>query len=183
MHSRKIASIAVVVALVLLLFTAALAQAPSGPPKPGPEHEKLAYFAGKWTFEGESKPSPYGPAGKFTFEQKCDWFEGKLALVCHSEGNFVGTNVKGLSVMGWDPSEKTYTYYETNTMGESVFARGTVQGDTWTWNNVSKINGKPVRSRYTFKQTSADSGTYTFAMGDTNSHLKVIMEGKQTRMK
>jgi len=56
--------------------------------------------------------------------------------------------------MGWDPAEKTYTYFATNTMGEIVFSRGTVQGDTWTWNNESKMNGKPVRARFTLKQVS-----------------------------
>lgn len=61
-------------------------QAPSGPPKPEPELQKLAYFAGKWASEGEMKPSSFGPGGKFTFIQTCEWFAGGFALVCHSEG-------------------------------------------------------------------------------------------------
>lgn len=183
MNIRKAASFAVCMALVCMFAGAALAQAPAGPPKPGPEHEKLAYFAGKWASEGDSKPSPYGPAGKFTFTQTCKWYEGKFALVCDSDGKMMDLSVKGHSVMSWDPSEKTYTYFETNTMGEVVFARGTVSGDTWTWTNESKVNGKPVRGRYIFKQASADSGTYTFEMGGPNEPMKVIMEGKQTRVK
>jgi len=46
--------------------------------------------------------------------------------------------VKGLSIMGFNPAEKTYTYFETNTLGENIFSRGTVEGDTWTWTNESK---------------------------------------------
>jgi hypothetical protein len=183
MNTRKAATFAVSIAVVWMIAGAALAQAPSGPPKPGPEHEKLAYLAGKWASEGDSVASPYGPAGKFTFTQDCKWFEGKFALVCDSDGNMMGMAVKSLSVISWDPSEKTYTYFETNTMGEVVFARGTVQGDTWTWNNESKVNGKPVRGRYILKQDSADSATYKFEMGAPGEELKTIMTGKQTRVK
>ena len=58
-----------------------LAQDAGGPLSPGPEHEKLAFFLGKWTSEGDMKPSPYGPGGKFTFTQDCDWLSGKFALL------------------------------------------------------------------------------------------------------
>src|SRR5438445_8852553 len=76
-----------------------LAQAPSGAPKPGPEHQKLAYFAGKWVSEGETKASAFGPAMKFSFVETCEWFSGGFAIVCHSEGKMGEGAVKGLSVM------------------------------------------------------------------------------------
>lgn len=85
-----------------------------------------------------------------------------LARACHSDGKLQDLAIKGLSVMGWDSAEKTYTWFETNTLGEIVFSRGTVQGGTWTWNNESKMNGKPVRARFTLKQVSPDSATYKF---------------------
>ena len=78
--------------------------------------------------------------------------------------------VKGLSIMGFNPAEKTYTYFETNTLGENIFSRGTVEGDTWTWTNESKMSGKPVHGRFTLKQVSADSATYKFEMGTAMNH-------------
>ena len=183
MNSKKAASLAVSIALVLMFVGVALAQAPSGPPKPGPEHQKLAYFAGKWSSQGDMKPGPFGPGGKVTFTETCDWFDGNFALVCHSDGKMQDLSHKGLSVMGWDPAEKTYTYFATNSMGEIVFSRGTVQGDTWTWNNESKMNGKPVRARFTLKQVSPDSASYKFEMGGADEPMKLVMEGKQTRVK
>ncbi len=183
MNTKKAASLAVSIALVLMFVGVALAQAPSGPPKPGPEHQKLAYFAGKWASEGDTKPSPFGPAGKFTSTETCEWFDGNFALVCHSEGKMQEGSFKGLSVMGWDPAEKTYTYFATSTLGEIVFSRGTVQGDTWTWNNESKMNGKPIRARFTLKQVSPDSATYKFEMGAPDEPMKLVMDGKQTRVK
>ena len=184
MNRKTGATIAIGILLTLTCVEGVLGQAPSGPPKPGPDHEKLAFFAGKWTSEGETKASAFGPAGKFTFTETCEWFAASgFALVCHSEGNMLGGTVKGLSIMGYDLGDKTYTYYETNTMGENIWSRGIVEGDTWTWTNESKMGGKPVRGRFTLKQVSADSATYKFEMGTGDEPLKLIMEGKQTRVK
>lgn len=183
MNVRKNAALAFAILFSLTCVGALHAQAPSGPPKPGPEHQKLAYFAGKWASEGDTKASPFGPAGKFSFTEICQWFDGKFALVCHSDGKMQDSVVKGLSIMGYDPGEKTYTYYETNTIGESIFSRGTVEGDTWSWENTSKMNGKPVRARFTLKQESHDSAAYKFEMATGDEPFKLVMEGKQHRIK
>ena len=169
--------------LVLLLVALGTAQAPAGPPKPGPEHQKLAYFAGKWDAEGDMKPSTFGPGGKFTYAQTCEWFDGNFALVCHSDGTLQAGSIKGLSIMGWDLAAKTYTYFSTNNWGQDSFSRGTIEGDTWTWNNESKVNGKPVIFRFTLKQVSPDVATYKFEMGAAGEPFKLMMDGTQTRVK
>ena len=51
-----------VLAFLGLFAMVIAAQEPAPVPKPGPEHEKLAYFVGKWVSEAEVKPSPFGPA-------------------------------------------------------------------------------------------------------------------------
>jgi hypothetical protein len=183
MNMEKYAAVAICIVLALTFAGAVLGQAPSGPPKPGPEHQKLAYFAGKWASEGETKPGPFGPGGKFTFTETCEWYAGGFAIVCHSEGKMQEGTVKGLSIMGYDPGEKTYVYFETNSMGESIFSRGTVEGDTWTWANETKMGGKPTRVRFTLKQVSADSATYKLEMGPGDEPLKLVMEGRQKRVK
>ena len=182
MKIRK-AQFSVELGLVLLFGPLGMAQAPAGPPQPGPEHLKLAYFAGKWSAEGDMKPSTSGPGGKFSSTSTCEWFDGKFALVCHSEGKTQASTVKGLSIMGWDPAVKTYTFFTINEVGQNAFSRGTVEGDTWTWNNESNVNGKPVILRFTLKQVSPDSATYRFEMGPPGGPLKLMMDGKQTRVK
>lgn len=181
MNKRMI--LAVVMVLALAVVGAGLAQGPSGPPKPGPEHQKLAYFAGKWASEGEAKASEFGPGGKFTGAETCEWFEGKFALVCRSEGKFGETTFKGLSVWSYDTGEKTYVFFETNSAGENIFSRGKVDGDTWTWNNQGTAEGKPWKARFTIKQASADSATFKFEMASGDGPLTLVMEGKQTRQK
>ena len=44
--------------------------------------------------------------------------------------------------MGYSADDKTYTYREFNSFGEFDDSRGTVDGDTWTWNNDEKMGGK-----------------------------------------
>lgn len=180
---KKSAALCCVFLLFVLSVSAIHAQAPTEPPKPGPEQQKLAYFAGKWVSEGDMKPSAYGPGGKVTFTESCEWLPGNFALVCHSEGAMFGSVVKGLSVMGYDMGEKTYVYFESNSMGENTFSRGTVDGDTWTWTGESKMNGQVVHSRFTLKRINDDSATYKFEMGAGSDPMAVVMEGKQTRQK
>ncbi|HYA98353.1 MAG TPA: DUF1579 family protein [Methylomirabilota bacterium] len=181
---RKQVILAVVAVFLCGLLGTSLARSQQGPPKPGPEHEKLAYFAGTWLSEGEAKASPYGPAGRFAFRETCEWFEGRFALLCRSEGKFGDIPIKGISVMSYDPTEKKYIYFESNSLGENELSHGTVNGDTWTWNGQSKgPDGKPIHGRFTLKQVSADVATYRFEMGPSGDSLALVMEGKQTRQK
>src|SRR5713101_549158 len=123
MNMNKYAAVAIGVLLALTCVGAVLGQAPSGPPKPGPEHQKLAYFAGKWASEGETKPSPFGPGGKFTFTETCEWYAGGFAIVCHSEGKMPEGTMKGLSIMGYDPEEKTCLFRDEQHGGEYLLSR------------------------------------------------------------
>jgi uncharacterized protein DUF1579 len=151
-------------------------------PKPGPEHEKLSYFVGKWLFDGEVKPGPFGPSGKFAYTEICQWYEGRFAVVCNSDGEMLGRKFKGHSVMSYDPGDKAYVYFETNTIGETLVSRGKVDGDTWTWTGQRQMNGQPVRTRLTLKRVSADFSTYKFEMAGGDAPFAVVMEGKQTRL-
>ena len=147
------------------------------------QHRKLAYFVGKWAHKGEMKPSSFGPGGKFTYTETCEWFEGKFALACRSVGKTPEGTMKGLSIISWDAAEKAYAYFEINSTGEAIFSQGTVRGNIWTWSNASKryLNGKPVRTRLTLKQVSRNLATYKFEMAAPGKPMKLIMEGKQTR--
>jgi hypothetical protein len=158
------------------------AQAPAGPPKPGPEHKRLAHFVGKWTSEGDMKESPFGPGGKFTFTENCYWFSGRFQVVCNSDGQGPMGNVKGIAIMGYDPEEKSYTYYEANSVGEAGLSRGTVNGNVWTWTYEAKMRGKPTKSRFTLTQESADSQSFRYEMSVDNGPMQVVMEGKSTRV-
>ena len=83
----------VATAVTLVLASApALSQAPQM--KPGPEHKRIGYFAGTWTFQGEAKQSPIGPAGKISSSETCEWLAGGFQLSCRSKG----TGPRGASI-------------------------------------------------------------------------------------
>jgi hypothetical protein len=180
---KKLAAFSFAVLLFAFCISVVCAQAPSEAPKPGPEEQKLAFFVGKWVSDADMKPSAFGPGGKVNFTETCEWFAGNFSLVCHSEAAMFGTTIKGLSVMGYDGGDKTYVYFETNSMGQNTFSRGTVDGDTWTWTGDSKMNGQTMHSRFMLKRVTDDSATFKFEMGAESGPMSLIMEGKQTRQK
>ena len=93
---------------VVALQLVGTAQAPQ-PPKPGPEHKRLEYFVGKWTSEGEMKASPMGPAGKMSSTDTCEWFEGRFAVICRSDGKSPMGPMKSVGILSYSPEDKVYT--------------------------------------------------------------------------
>ena len=81
----------------LFLATSIQAQAPQGPPKPGPELKKLDYNIGTWNVQGEAKPFGPMPGGKFTATEKCEWYSGGFFVMCHSPETQWVTVVSGTS--------------------------------------------------------------------------------------
>jgi hypothetical protein len=172
----------IVAAATFLLPLVAQAQAPPMP-KPGPELKKLDYFMGTWKMEGESKPSPYGPGGKFTGTDQNEWMPGGFFLVTHSDFKDPTTEGKGLAVMGYKADDQVYTYNAFDSMGENISATGTVEGDAWTWNSEEKMGGKVMKGRYSVKVLSPTSYAFKFEMASDTGEWNTIMEGKATKSK
>ena len=175
-------SAAILVAM-LIIATFGFAQNPPQKPTPGPEHKKLEYFAGNWTMEGDMKPSPFGPGGKFTATEHNEWMPGGFFLVSHSDENTPMGKGNGLAIFGYKSDEKVYTYHGFNSMGEAEAAKGTLEGDTWTWTNEDKVGGKVMRGRYTVKQLSPASYTFKSEMAPESGDFSTVMEGKATKEK
>lgn len=173
-----------IVCATLLVASLALAQAPAGPPRPGPEHKRLEYFVGKWTGEGTMKESVFGPAGKMTMTETCEWFTGGFAIVCNSTGTMAGLGeMKGMAIMAYNPETKLYSYSEVNSMGESDYATGTVKGKVWTWTNSGMKSGKPFKSTFTLTEDSPNSYSYKWDASIAGAPSTTLMEGKSTRAK
>ncbi len=171
-----------VILIILLSVTSALAQPPM--PKPGPENKKLEYFVGNWTSEGEMKPSPMGPGGKVSMKEDSTLMEGGFFVVIRSTFTSAAMgNGGGLSIMGYDPAEKIYTYSEFNSWGEANHSKGTVDGDTWTWLSDVKAGPKTMKGRFTMKIVSPTEYSYRFEMSPDGTKWDLYMEGKATKDK
>lgn len=175
---------ALAAALLVLASTPTPAEAPK-PPAPGPETLKLGYFVGTWKTEGTTAENPFMPAGKMTSTDVCEWFEGKFAVVCTSQGKGPMGPTKGLGVMNWSPNEKVYLYYgvDNSPMAMSSVPRGTLEGDVWTYLDESKVNGKTVRSRYVIARVDAKSYTFKWEVEGEGGAWKAVLEGKSTKVK
>jgi len=173
-----------------LLAVAALTLAPAvfaqtGPPKPTAEHRRLGYFVGTWQTEGEMKPGPMGPGGKMSATDKCSWYQGGFAVVCNSDGTMMGAPSKSIGILGYNAEEKVYTYQGTDSSGNAMTSvpRGTVTGDTWTYDDESMMGGKKVKSRVTIKELSPTVYTFKMDMQGADGKWITAMESKSTKVK
>jgi hypothetical protein len=158
-------------------------QQPVGTLQPSPEHKKLAAFVGTWRDEAEVKPGPVGPGGKMSLTETCDWFTGGFSIVCHTEATGFMGDLQTLSVLSYDTAEKLYRFYEFNSVGWSSTAKGTVDGDTWTFDGESKMGGKLIKSRFTIKMPSPDSAVMKSEVSVEGGPMTLVMELKGTRVK
>ncbi len=186
---RRLAFLAAVVVISIGAFRfAAVAQAPQPPqaPKPGPEHQRLAYFVGTWTSEGEMKASPMGPGGKTTSKDVCDWYDGHFAVVCRYDSKGPMGASKSLAIMTYSPEEKVYTYYATDSSGGMAMTsipKGTVKGDTWTYTDESLMGGQKVKFRVTIKEVSPKMHTFLMEAQGPDGKWATMAESKNTKVK
>jgi hypothetical protein len=90
--------------------------------------------------------------------------------------------VTGLSIVAYDSETHEYTYYGVDSTGFSALARGTVNGDTWTYNWSGTMGGKPAKVRATM-QISPNSyiGRTEGSVG--GGPMAAFSEAKETRVK
>jgi hypothetical protein len=171
----------VLLGVTLLLGTAASTSAQPEAPKPAPELKKLDYFTGTWTAEGEIKPGPMGAGGKFTASNHVRWMDGEFFLVTRSE--FSGPMGKGAETayMGYDSNDRMYTYDSFNTLGEASHAKGSLDGDTWTWQSETRIGPRTMKGRLTVQVVSATVYNFRFETSPDGITWSTLLEGKDTK--
>jgi hypothetical protein len=68
-------------------------------------------------------------------------------------------------------------------MGEATHSKGTVNGDTWVWNNDMKMGPQTVKARFTAKILSPTAYSYKFETSPDGNNWTAVMEGKETKVK
>lgn len=91
--------------------------------------------------------------------------------------------VSSVGLMSYDSEAKNYIYTEVSTNGEAFAVRGTVNGDTWTFESDSTMQGKPMHARFTAKYTTKDTCEIKYEAGPDAKSMQVVMDGKETRVK
>ena len=160
-----------------------VAQAPPAS-KPGPEHARLGYFVGKWTGEGDVAAGPMGPGGKVTSTDDCQWFEGRFSVICHSTSKGPAGPTTSIGILGYSTEEKVYTYYgvDNSSMTMASVPKGTIQGDTWIYNDEGMMGGKKAKTRVTIKEQSPTSYTFKMEIQQADGKWTRIMGSKNTKV-
>ena len=130
------------------------------------------------------KPGPMGPGGKFTASDNCEWFEGRYSVICHSEGAMPAGPSKSIGILGYSVEDKVYTYYgvDNSSMTMASVPRGTLEGDTWTYNDQGTMGGQKYKSRVTIKEFSPTKYTFKMEMQGPDGKWAPMMESTNTKV-
>ncbi len=167
---------------LLLLTVSAWGQMQA--PKPGPEVQKLAYFAGTWTLDGTIAQGPWGPGGKFTSTATEDWTADGFFLEGHADSKMpaeIGGDSKATFYLGYDADESTYTRDEFNSQGRHESSKGTLSGDTWTWTGSQVYSGQNVQRKVTMKILSPTSYTMKLEVSLDGTNWMTFMDAKGSK--
>jgi len=133
--------------LVLLLAVASQAQGPT--PKPGPEQKKLEIWVGDWTYEGESKSTPLGPAGKFIGKSSVRPILGGFFIEYRGEENGPLGFLQWREIDGYDPISKQFTWKGFDSFGGYDAAIYTIDNKTQSYSGTTTSGDKQYKERGT----------------------------------
>jgi hypothetical protein len=171
---------AIILFAMIAFGVIATAQMPE-PRKPGAEEKNLAYFAGDWKMDGNLKPGPMGPGGKFSGTEHDEFMPGGFYLVAHSESSGAMGSEIGLAIMGYDPEKKVYTYDAYNNRGEAEHATGSFDGTTWTWSSDLSMGGQTIKAHFILTENSPTSYSFKFEVSPDGSTWMNVMDGAATK--
>jgi len=153
-------------------------------PKPGPEVQNLGYYVGTWNGEGERRDGPFGPGGKLSSHQSCEWFTGGFHVVCRGEEKGPTGTRAFLNILSYDQEKKAYVEYSVSSFGESEYDRGgTFGAGKLTFVMDGNAGGKPAKLRYTEVHVSPVLYTYQAEAAVGGGPWMMIAEGKITKVK
>jgi len=86
-------------------------------------------------------------------------------------------------VLTYNTEAQLYRSYDFNSVGQSGAAKGTVDGDTWTFDGEAMIGGKLIKTRHTIQLPSPDSAVMKSEISIAGGPMTLLMELKSTRVK
>lgn len=114
-------------------------EAGAQPPRAGPEHERLAPFAGRWKTAGQVLASDAGPALEIAGTDEYEWMPGGFFLLHRVDVRIGGERVQALEIIGWDAGRGRYFMRSFDSQGGTGEMRASVDGDgTWTFSGETE---------------------------------------------
>lgn len=129
-----------------------MAKDPHQKREPGPLHEQLTPFIGRWKVKGKNAPlAPDAPSTEVTGEETYEWLPGGFFVLNRwdrrlgHDGRHIGTGILGVG-----PSEQAYTSDSFDNLGYHRHYELSVAGRVWTF------RGEFERAVLTFGPSAAD---------------------------
>ncbi len=104
--------------------------------QPGPEHQRLEVFIGKWINQGETVATADAPAVTILTSDVYEWMPGGFFVLHTAYGRIGDMDVGGTEIIGYDDARQQYTTQFFDSQGNISSQELTVDGeraDTWTW--------------------------------------------------
>ena len=104
---------------------------------------RLEPFIGRWHVEGDVQKSAYGPASRWTSEERCEWLSGRRFLVNRCDASVGERDFQGMAVFGHHPQRGYFARFHDNA-GNAPDYRVSIAGAAWT------LTGEAQRALYEF---------------------------------
>jgi hypothetical protein len=101
--------------------------------RPGPEHQLLEIFIGKWINEGHTIAGPGTPSVKILTSDVYEWMPGGFFVLHTAYGRIGSIDVGGTEILGYDAVNKKYRSYFFDSQGNISRQELTECCGTWTW--------------------------------------------------
>jgi hypothetical protein len=134
--------IAIVVCVVVLVFAVA-AWAQTTAPKPDPEIKKFDVFLGHWTYVGEYKAGPLGPASKVTGEMAMKPILGGFFLQDQATEKGPMGETRVIEIVGYDSANKAFFSNEYHDDGSTASGVYVFNGNTLVYTGKFIVGGQP----------------------------------------
>jgi hypothetical protein len=85
--------------------------------------------------------------------------------------------------MGYSADDKVYSYREFNSWGEFDDSKGTLDGDTFSWTNETKMGGMTMKGRFVMKNLTPMAYNFSYEMSQDGAKWTTVMDGKATKAK
>ena len=102
-------------------------------PKPGPEHQRLDVFIGKWINQGHTIASADVLAASILTSDVYEWMPGGFFVLHTAYGRVGNIDVGGTEIISYDAASKQYRSHFFDSQGHISTHELTASGDTWKW--------------------------------------------------
>jgi hypothetical protein len=101
--------------------------------QPGPEHQLLEVFIGKWINEGYIVASTDAPSVKILTSDVYEWMPGGFFVLHTAYGRIGDLDVGGVEIIGYDAASQTYRTHFFDSQGNISSQELTEDHGVWRW--------------------------------------------------